>query len=111
MVSESYCEQPVVIKTAIPSALKLQFKVLCTQKDLNMSRILEQLIRHWLQAEVSNLEFTIHAAKQGSEEVKGYIPKSLKRQFKVLCTQKQIRMGAVLHHLIEEWVQTGGPIR
>jgi len=107
-VSENRDEESVVIKGVIPSALKLQFKVLCVQRDLRMSTVLENLIKQWLAADAPTLELMANGLDEDSEEIKGYIPKSLKHQFKVLCVQKRAGMGPVLHSLIQEWVQAGG---
>jgi len=111
LVSESHGEPFVVIKTTIPHSLKLRFKVCCVQKDLRMSAVLEKLIRQWIQAELVSLESTSGLSHERVEEVKGYIPKSLKLQFKVLCVEKQVGMGSVLHSLIQDWVRTDDQAR
>jgi hypothetical protein len=98
----------VIIKGSVPGSLKLQFKVLCTQKDLHMSEVLERLISQWIQADTPIVNFVTDLAEEDYEEVKGYIPSDLKIQFKVLCTQKKIKMRFVLYNLIYEWVRTGG---
>jgi hypothetical protein len=110
LVAEIYSEQPVIIKGNIPNTLKLQFKVLCTQRELNMSLVLERLIRQWIQADIPNPELTTYLSDDTFKEIKGYIPKTLKSQFKILCIQKQVGMSAVLHYLIQEWVRAGGPV-
>lgn len=69
-----------------------------------MSAVLEKLIRQWIQSELTSLEFTSSLSHEKVEEVKGYIPKSLKLQFKILCVEKQVGMGFVLHSLIQDWV-------
>lgn len=97
----------VVVKGAVPSSLKLQFKVLCTQQELNMSSVLEDLIKKWIQADAPIPESTSDSSDQDFEEVKGYIQKSLKLQFKVICVQKRVKMRFVLYNLINEWVQAG----
>jgi len=109
-VSENQDEESVVIKGVIPSRLKLQFKVLCVQRDLKMSTVLENLIRQWLDADAPNVKLITNGSDEDSEEIKGYIPKSLKHQFKVLCVQKRAGMGPLLHSLIQEWVQAGGEV-
>lgn len=101
-------EESVVVKGAVPRVLKLQFKVLCTQKELEMSAVLEDLIEKWIQADAPVPESPTDLSNEDSEDVKGYIPKSLKLQFKVLCTQKRVKMRSVLYNLINEWVQAGG---
>ena len=101
-------EEFVVIKGTVPSSLKLQFKVLCTQKELKMSSVLEDLIEKWMQADASVPKSTADFSDQDFEEVKGYVPKSLKLQFKVLCTQKRVKMRFILYNLINEWVHSGG---
>lgn len=107
--SETHDDRSAVIKGSIPSTLKLQFKVLCVQRNLKMSAVLEKLVRKWIGAEPLNLSLKASLANEDWEEVKGYIPNSLKHQFKILCIQKQVGMGSVLHCLIQEWVQTSDP--
>lgn len=75
-----------------------------------MSTVLENLIQKWLNADAPNLKLIDNGSDEDSEEIKGYIPKSLKHQFKLLCVQKRARMGPVLHSLIQEWVQAGGAV-
>ncbi|RAM49825.1 hypothetical protein BLD44_006550 [Mastigocladus laminosus UU774] len=95
-----------VVKGAIPKTLKLQFKVLCVQKELQMSTVLEDLIRQWIQAGAPVPEFYDDLLDEESEDVKGYIPKSLKLRFKILCTHKRLKIRFVLYALIQEWVET-----
>ncbi|NEQ27461.1 MAG: hypothetical protein F6K28_52345 [Microcoleus sp. SIO2G3] len=101
-------EEYVVVKGAIPRTLKTRFKVLCIQNDLEMSAVLEDLIKKWIQANAPVSDYPTDLSNQDSEDVKGYIPKSLKLQFKVLCAQKRVKMRFVLYELINKWVQTGG---
>lgn len=101
-------EEYVIVKGAVPKSLKLQFKVLCVQKDLEMSAVLEDLIGKWIQADAPIPEFLDDLSEEDSEDVKGYIPKSLKLHFKTICTLKRVKMRSVLHQLISEWVQTNG---
>lgn len=104
-VSNIDSEEYVVVKGAVPKSLKLQFKVICVQKDLEMSAVLEDLIEQWIEADAPVPEFTPDLSEEDSEDVKGYIPKALKLQFKTLCTQKRVKMRSVLYQLIHEWVQ------
>ena len=99
-------EEYVIVKGAVPKDLKLRFKVVCTQKELQMSAVLEDLIEKWIQAGAPVPKVLTNLPNEDSEEVKGYIPESLKLQFKVLCTQKRIKMRSVLYNLIHEWLQT-----
>ena len=95
------------VKTTVSSSFKVQFKLLCVQKELTISYMLEKIVRDFIQSHqdlpknLENLKPSLHNLKI----VKGYIPKSLKFQFKVFCTQKQIPMNLVLSHLIETWVE------
>lgn len=100
-------EESVVVKGSVPRALKLQFKVLCIQKEVEISAVLEDLLGKWIQANAPVPESPANLSDEDSEVVKGYVPKSLKLQFKVLCTQKRVKMGSVLCNLITEWVQAG----
>lgn len=95
----------MVVKGAVPKSLKLQFKVLCVQKDLEMSAVLEDLIEKWIEADAPVYESPLDLSEEDSEDVKGYIPKSLKLHFKTLCTLKRVKMRSVLYQLIHEWVQ------
>lgn len=101
-------KESVIVKGVIPRNLKLQFKVLCIQKELRMSTVLEDLLRKWIQADSPVSELLLDPAED-AEYVKGYIPKSLKLQFKVLCTMRGVKMCSIMYALINEWVQAGGP--
>lgn len=104
-------EELVVVKGSVSRDLKFQFKVLCTQNELTMSLVLDNLIKKWIQAGGPIFESTTDLtdlSNQDFQEVKGYIPESLKLQFKVLCTTKQVTMRFVLYNLIKEWVSSGG---
>lgn len=100
-------EETVVVKGAIPKTLKLQFKVICVQKELQMSEVLENLIRQWIQADAPISEFSVNLFNEDYEDVKAYIPKSLKRQFKLLCAQKRVTIRSILYVLIKQWVEMG----
>ena len=97
-------EEFVVVKGSVPSSLKLQFKVLCTQKEMKMSSVLENLLKKWIQADAPIPKSTTDVSHEDFEELKGYVPKSLKLQFKVRCTQKRVNMRSVLYALVNEWV-------
>ena len=94
-----------VIKTLISNSLKVQFKLFCVQNEITMSEMLERLIRNLIEADQDLLE-NLTPPLQNHKVVKGYIPSSLKLQFKVFCTQKQLPMNLVLSYLIETWVET-----
>lgn len=66
---------------------------------------MEDLIKKWIQANAPVPELFPDFFDEDLEDVKGYIPKSLKLEFKTLCTLKQIKMRSVLFKLIYEWVQ------
>ena len=93
-----------VIKTLISNSLKVQFKLFCVQNEITMSEMLERLIRNLIEADQDLLE-NLNPPLQNPKVVKGYIPSSLKLQFKVFCTQKQLPMNLVLSYLIETWVE------
>jgi len=105
-VAKRDSEDSVVIKGVVPSSLQLQFKVLCTKQELKMSEIIEDLIEGWIQADGSVPRFATDLPDEDLVEVKGYVPRSLKRRFKLLCTQKRVPMSSVLYHLINEWVKS-----
>lgn len=94
-----------VVKGNIPKSLKLNFKVLCVQKDVTMSSVLEELIDKWIQENAPTYMDIIDFDDEALEEVKGYIPKSLKLQFKKMCIRKRIDIKFVLYELIQEWIR------
>ncbi|MGF1521874.1 MAG: hypothetical protein ACFBSF_06075 [Leptolyngbyaceae cyanobacterium] len=97
-------DRAVVVKAFIPQSLKVQFKVCCIQRELKMSAVLEHLIRQWIASGSTDLEPVANPCDEPVEEVKGYIPRALKQQFKVLCTQNHIQMSYLLHSLIQKWL-------
>ncbi|NJK56856.1 MAG: hypothetical protein HC939_13050 [Pleurocapsa sp. SU_5_0] len=98
-------EQRVAIKTNVPIKVKLQFKILCIEKELNMSKVIEESIRNWIQANAPISCFTTDLSSNRCEVIKAYIPHFLRIQFKVLCTQNKIAMSLVLYNLVEEWIE------
>ncbi len=99
-------EKRVVIKVSMPSSLKFQFKVRCTQKNLTMSKVLEESIKKWIQADAPTNDFILEPVKEEDEDLKGYISKCLKTRFKIFCIQKGITMRSALYNLIERWIET-----
>ena len=95
----------VFIKAATPISLKLQFRVLCTRKQLTMSKVVEKLIEKWIQANTPTFDFSIESSEQKNEDLKVYIPEGLKTQFKVLCIQNKVTMRSTLSNLIHQWVE------
>ena len=98
----------MIIKAALPTSLKLKFKIICTQKGLSMSQVLIELIRSFIQADRAVANFNSDLSEEDNEYLKGYIPESLKIQFKVFCTQKAVTMRASLYQLVNQWVKTEG---
>ncbi|MFN6571672.1 hypothetical protein A6770_18925 [Nostoc minutum NIES-26] len=94
-----------VVKGTIPKSLKIQFKVFCVKKNLEMSEVLETLIKQWIQTGATIPQLSSHLVQDELEEIKGYIPKNLKYQFKVLCKQKQVTMRSVLYALITKLME------
>ncbi|MCP6760366.1 MAG: hypothetical protein NHB32_16860 [Fischerella sp. CENA71] len=103
-------EEYAVIKGAIPKDIKYRFKVVCIQKELEMSTVLEELIQEWVQKKSPIVESYVNFAKDELEDVKGYISKSLKLQFKIICAQKKVKMRSVLYYLINQWLQSVEPM-
>ncbi len=95
-----------IVKGAIPSSLKLRFKVLCVQQRLKMSSVIEDIIRKWIQAGAPVPDSFPNFSEENLEDVKGYIPKSLKSQFKNLCIWKGVMMRSILYNLINQWVES-----
>lgn len=104
-VSNVEGDEYAVVKGAVPKSLKLQFKVLCVQQNLEMSEVIEQLIETWIQADAPVQESLSDLYDEESEYVKSYVPRSLKLHFKTLCTMKRVKMRFILYQLISEWVQ------
>ncbi|MEC4811684.1 MAG: hypothetical protein SAK29_00105 [Scytonema sp. PMC 1069.18] len=108
LVAKKHSEDTVVVKGAIPKTLKLKFKVLCVQKELDMSAVLEDLLGQWIEADAPLTESFVDSFNQDFEDVKAYVPKSLKLQFKMLCTQKRVTIRSVLCMLIKQWIELDG---
>jgi hypothetical protein len=107
-------EERAIVKGSVPRSLKLQFKILCTEKELEMSSVLECMIRRWIHADapISDISKFIERSNRLNEvleDVKGYIPKSLKIQFKLCCVRRRVKIRDVLYKLINEWIQAGAP--
>ena len=96
----------MVVKAVMPSSLKLQFKVLCTRKELTMSKVVEDLIKKWIQVNTPTFDFPNDCSEQKNEDLKVYIPENLKMQFKVSCIQNKVTMRSTLCNLIHQWVET-----
>lgn len=94
-----------VVKGTIPKSLKIQFKIFCVKKNVEMSEVLEALIRQWIQKGAIVPHLSNHLDGEELEEIKGYIPKNLKYQFKVICKQKQLTMRSVLYALITKLIE------
>ncbi len=71
-----------------------------------MSSVIKELIKKWTQADAPVSDFNTELSGENYEDVKAYISQSLKAQFKVFCTQKQVTMRYALYNLINEWVDT-----
>ncbi len=102
-------EAYAVIKGSMPTGLKLRFKILCAQHGLNMTEVLETLIRQWVQAGGPTSSFVTNWLDDNREDVayvKGYISFSLKAQFKVLSIQRELKQSFILYNIIREWVET-----
>ena len=93
-----------VVKGIVPKTIKVQFKVFCIQTNIEMSELLETLIKQWVQTGAAVPQMCSNMGEEELEEIKGYIPASLKYQFKVLCKQKRVTMRFVLYALITQWV-------
>ena len=104
MVMQQHKEKSQIAKADIPSHLKLQFKILCARKGLNMSVISEDLLREWLRTGEPNIDKTASFAEEDLEVISVYIPESLKVQLKVKCMQEKVTMKFVLFQLIQIWV-------
>lgn len=104
VVSNAQGDEYVVVKGAVPKSLKLQFKVLCVQQELEMSEVLKELIERWIEADAPVDESLADLSDEDSEDVKAYVPRSLKLHFKTICTMKRVKMRFILHQLLSEWV-------
>lgn len=93
-----------VVKTAIPDYLKVEFKIICIQNELTISSMLEQLIEKIIE-EDQDFSSDLNLEMSKSQIIKAYIPRDLKRKFKVFCVQKQIPMNLVLQYLIKTRIE------
>nr|ADN17858.1 conserved hypothetical protein [Gloeothece verrucosa PCC 7822] len=107
LVIEKQGDRKLVVKASIPSSLKLKFKVICVQKNLNMSDVIESLIREWIlnNGPTNEFEYLEDVLNETYEDIKGYLPSSLKLEFKVLCTQKKLKIRFVITNLIQKWIK------
>ncbi|NBD31430.1 MAG: hypothetical protein GVY17_00255 [Cyanobacteria bacterium] len=96
----------VVVKATIPIALKTQFKVLCVERHLKMSQVIEGAIQEWIETpDVIALSIPCCVKKDDdSEEIKSYLSPTLKTQFKALCAKKRVKMQQVTLTLIHHWI-------
>lgn len=95
----------VLINTNVSKKMKRRFKILCAEKDLTMSTVIEQSIKTWIQANAPISDFTADLSNKEYEIVKGYIPHFLKTEFKVFCTQHGITMNQALYNLLRQWIE------
>lgn len=98
-------EKTIVIKVKIPQKSKLKFKIICTEKRVTMSYVLETLISQWIEDNFSINNFILEPATEECEDLKGYISESLKTSFKITCIEKGITMRFALYNLICLWIQ------
>ncbi|MEL6438985.1 MAG: hypothetical protein AAFQ80_07005 [Cyanobacteria bacterium J06621_8] len=104
MMKQENKEKNLIAKADIPSPLKLQFKILCARKGLNMSVISEHLLRNWLIAGEPTVSKMVSFPEEDLEVISVYIPESLKVQLKVKCMEEKVTMKFVLFQLIQIWV-------
>lgn len=71
-----------------------------------MSKVVEELIKKWIQADTPTFDFPNECSEQKNEDLKVYIPENLKTQFKVSCIQNKVTMRSTLCNLIYQWVET-----
>ncbi|MEM8677317.1 MAG: hypothetical protein AAGF83_26185 [Cyanobacteria bacterium P01_G01_bin.67] len=102
---QEHKEKSQIAKADIPGSLKLQFKILCARKGLNMSVISEHLLRDWLLTGEPRINKTVPFPEQDLEVISVYVPESLKVQLKVKCMQEKVTMKFVLFQLIQIWVE------
>ncbi|MBD2418968.1 hypothetical protein H6G54_14920 [Anabaena cylindrica FACHB-243] len=105
IVAPNETRKYVVVKGIIPKSLKIEFKVFCVRNNFEMSEVLEILIQQWIQTGLPIDELPSNIPDEELEEIKGYIPKNLKEQFKFCCKQKQITMRSILYALITKYVE------
>ena len=70
-----------------------------------MSHILEELISQWIQDGFSINDFNFEPISTECEDIKGYIPESLKTSFKISCIEKGVTMRFALYNLICLWIK------
>ncbi|WP_245602823.1 hypothetical protein [Gloeothece verrucosa] len=72
-----------------------------------MSDVIESLIREWIlnNGPTNEFEYLEDVLNETYEDIKGYLPSSLKLEFKVLCTQKKLKIRFVITNLIQKWIK------
>lgn len=101
-----------VIKTSVPSLLKIEFKTRCVENGITISRKLEKSILDLINTNPdipTKLDVLDESGLKSDDKfvvVKGYIPESLKRQFHAFCVERGISMTLVLRYLIRTSVES-----
>ncbi len=103
--AKSRVKEFAIVKGTIPKSLKIQFKVFCVKKNVEMSEVIEALIKQWLQKGATVSQLNNNLLQEELEEIKGYVSKNVKCQFKLICKQKQVTMRSVLHTLITMFIE------
>lgn len=95
-----------IIKTSISYSLKTKFKILCIQDGMTISSMMECLIKDFIETDQDiDIPEELSLTLQDTVVVKGYVPDSLKSQFKALCNRRKIPMNLVLYYMIKTWVK------
>lgn len=105
IVAQDEIKEALAVKGYIPKSLKMQFKIFCVKNNLEMSEVLETLIMQWIQSGSPILQAPRKLVNEELAEIKGYIPKPLKEEFKTLCKQNRRTMGSILYALIIQSVK------
>ncbi|MDJ0618547.1 MAG: hypothetical protein QNJ63_17680 [Calothrix sp. MO_192.B10] len=98
-------EEYVIIKATISSSLKLQFKLLCIERALNMREVVNILISEWVISDGLMLNLDFHECNESNGIIKATIPRELKIEFKSLCARRNLTLRFVLCSLIHHYVK------
>ena len=94
-----------IIKTSVDTTTKVKFKTLCIQKQLTISRVLEEIIEDVLNTD-RYIPRDLKFESQNMQIVKAYISQDLKLRFKIFCAERQIPMNYILRFLIQNKIKT-----
>ncbi|MEM7590914.1 MAG: hypothetical protein AAF383_05245 [Cyanobacteria bacterium P01_A01_bin.83] len=92
-----------VVKTLVPNSLKTNFRIICIQEGKTISKMIEELLVDLIKSDIS-IERDLNLPSDNLVVVKAYVPKELKRQFKIFCMEQKVPMNLALQNIIKRRV-------